>query len=317
MTEERTIELIVEHEGGLNEDESESVGGVSNFGITQQAFNELGFKGSVRDLTREDPRVQKFYHKYLYKYHVWELPEFLQYIYADFVTNAGSKATKIIQEFAGVEADGIWGSGTSRAVAAWREQVEAELETDKHVDNEIILCFHDAKIAHYDWLIEENPDTYKRWERGWKMRAQEILAELKEYFVEGDKPPSIIDKEERDMLAQQEEHVVVDEPPVHETDEVEDDDLLADIIKRSLTEVLTAQLDELRTVLNGVNKKLQTTQSSIQIIESKLETLQNSIDEKVEIYDNKGSEIPNPIEKKTGQEKATTNVINRLRNRKS
>ena len=82
------------------------------------------------------------------RYHVWELPECLQYIFADFVVNAGSAAVKIIQRFVEVDDDGSWGSGTSKAVAEWKDNVEAGIAIDANTDNDLITRFHEQKIAH-------------------------------------------------------------------------------------------------------------------------------------------------------------------------
>lgn len=188
------IGRIKEHEGGLNEKEPPHVGGVSFRGITQQAFDEwINGEGagknkgitSVRELVNHPEIVDAFYHDFLKN--AWHLPECLQYMYCDFYTNARSKATKIIQEMVGIDADGIWGSGTTRTVQAWRADIEAKLEADPNLDNDLIMQFHDAKIAHYEWLAAENPTMHGPNLPGWKKRAMRLLTELSPYF-EDDEP---------------------------------------------------------------------------------------------------------------------------------
>ena len=141
-TRKQVLDLILKSEGGLNEDEPEHVGGVSYAGITQQAYtawvnqNMYAHPKSVRDIADKPEIIHAFYEDYFDRYHVWELPECLQYIFADFVVNAGSAAVKIIQRFVGVDDDGSWGSGTSKAVAEWKGSVEAGIAIDANADND-------------------------------------------------------------------------------------------------------------------------------------------------------------------------------------
>ena len=199
------LSLILKSEGGLNEKESPEVGGVSYAGITQQAYDEflkaMGHQypdapKSVRQLADRHDIIEAFYDWYFGKYHTWELPEFFQYIYADFVTNGASAAVKIIQRMAGVDDDGIWGSGTSRAVAEWKARVEAELANDPHVDNNLITEFHEQKLAHYNFLAEKNPAKYAEYLPGWKRRANNVISDLGHYFENDEPTPKAIDEDD-------------------------------------------------------------------------------------------------------------------------
>ena len=111
------IERIKLTEGGYNPNEPKHVGGESYAGITRATYDEWA-KGpvikSMKELAKYPDVVMKFYREYLSN--VQELPEFLQYTFADFYTNARGQAVKIIQEMAGATADGIWGTETSAAV---------------------------------------------------------------------------------------------------------------------------------------------------------------------------------------------------------
>ena len=217
-TRDEVLKLVLKSEGGLNENEPEHVGGVSYAGITQQAYdgwrknvanpfsNELPI--SVRDLEGNDRVIHAFYEDYFTKYHVWELPECLQYIFADFVVNAGSAAVKIIQMFAGVDHDGIWGSGTSDAVQLWKMRVEKLIDNDLNVDNDLITSFHEQKIAHYERLAEANPAKYGKFLAGWKRRANNVLGDLSHYF-ENDEPTPKAHDEDDHML--QVETTITDE----------------------------------------------------------------------------------------------------------
>ena len=199
MTRDNVVELILKSEGGLNENEPASVGGISYAGVTQKAYDAYlprirldipNAPDSVRDLETRPAIVHKFYDMYLETYHVWLLPEFLQFIYADFVVNAGAAAVKIIQKMAGVDADGVFGSGTKAAVFQWQREVEAQVAKDPSIDNDLILEFHNAKLDHYDRLVAANPDKFGKWLKGWQRRALDVLAELKEYFETDEGTPS-------------------------------------------------------------------------------------------------------------------------------
>ena len=206
----KVLALILKSEGGLNEDEPTHVGGVSYAGITQKSYTEWRSKSgmkdspkSVRDLKDHHKVVNAFYDDYFEKYHTWELPEFLQYIYADFVVNAGSAAVKIIQRMVEVDDDGMWGSGTSKAAEEWKLLIEVELEDDPNVDNNLITEFHEQKLAHYNNLSEANPDKYGRYLAGWKRRCNSVLAELSNYFEDDVPTPKAVDENEPEQEKQQ------------------------------------------------------------------------------------------------------------------
>ena len=202
------IPRIIKNEKGLNEDEPESVGGVSLDGITKQAYdiwhqkNKNKFAGipdDVRELQNLPHIVNAFYVDYLADKHVWNMPKFLQYIYADFVVNANAGAIKIVQRMAGVDDDGIWGSGTARAVEAWKNDVLDKLAKDPDVDNELITEFHEAKLVHYNFLATKNPPKFGRYLKGWLRRSNHVLSELQEYFEVDEPTPSAMDDDDIDV----------------------------------------------------------------------------------------------------------------------
>ena len=195
------LDLILKSEGGLNEDEPSHVGGISYAGITQTTWDAYrvrnsGLPKSVRDLAGQHDLVEAFYVDYFGKYHVWELPEFLQYIFADFVVNAGSAAVKIVQNMVGVDADGLRGSGTSKAVKSWKARMEVSLASNPDIDNELITEFHNYKIAHYERLAQLNPEKYARYLPGWKRRANNVLADLGKYFETEEPTTKAIDEDD-------------------------------------------------------------------------------------------------------------------------
>ena len=207
MDRAKIIQLIIGSEKGINPREPANVGGISCDGITKQSWeiwspNNLHrfpeAPESVEGLEKRQDIVEAFYVDYLERYHTWELPEFLQYIYSDFVVNAGKAAVKIIQRMANIDDDGAWGRGTIRAVAAWRQQIELSLEDDPDVDNELITRFHEEKLAHYQRLVDLNPDKFKQWHVGWKRRANHVLAQLEVYFEVAEATPSAMHDDDVD-----------------------------------------------------------------------------------------------------------------------
>ena len=204
MTQEQVIQLIIGSEKGLNENEPASAGGVSLDGITQTTFDAYlkrlreqfpDLTESVRDIEGRADReavVDAFYVLYLGDFHTWDLPEFLQYIYADFATNAGHAAAKIVQQIIGVPADGVIGSGTQAALETFKADVATQQQTDPSVDHDLIMQFHEAKLDHYQHLADENPDEYAKWMPGWKKRALHVISELQEYFVSDAPTPSAL-----------------------------------------------------------------------------------------------------------------------------
>lgn len=218
MKREEIIGLILKSEGGLNENEPAHVGGVSYAGITQKTYEAWNIgrshtPESVRDLDDYPEIINEFYTDYLAKFHVWELPGCLQYIHADFSINAGAAATRIIQSIVGVEADGVWGSGTSNAVAEWKEQFEQQYAEDTDADDRLITEYHEAKLQHYRGLAERKPDVYLKWLPGWEKRCRHVLAQLAPYF----------DDETPKMRAVDEDDVEVFQSDVDRDDSKEND----------------------------------------------------------------------------------------------
>ena len=197
------LSLILKNEGGLNEDEPEHVGGISYAGITQKTYDawKTGKRvpDSVRDLETHMEVVERFYTDYFTTYHVWELPECLQYIFADFVVNAGSAAVKIIQGMVDIEPDGVWGTGTSHAVANWKNNIESQLSKDQNVDNKLIMVFHEKKLEHYRKLASTNPEKYGRYLPGWERRCNHVLVDLSPYF-ESEKQTAKAHDEDEELL---------------------------------------------------------------------------------------------------------------------
>ena len=248
MKQEQVISLIIGSEKGINRKEPARVGGISCDGITKQAYDVWRLKNktrfpdapvSVEGLVDRPEIVNAFYVDYFAKYHVWELSEFLQYIYADFVVNAGKAAVKIVQRMAGVDDDGVWGSGTSRDVAEWKASVESDLHNDPDIDNDLITQFHEEKLAHYQFLVTENPTQYAQWHPGWKRRANHVLSQLQNYFEVDAPTPSALHDD--DILEDDNDTEEGGVDPVEDTDvnspagvlaSFSDDELIAELSRR-------------------------------------------------------------------------------------
>lgn len=206
MNKDDIIGLILKSEGGLNENEPAHVGGVSYAGITQKTYESWSTGKThtpivVQDLEEYPEVVQEFYEDYLDKFHVWDLPECLQYIHADFSINAGAAAVRVIQNIIGVDADGIWGSGTSRALEGWKQDFEAALAENPDKDNVVIQKYHDYKLAHYRNLAAKKPEMYEKYLVGWEKRAEHVLSQLTGYFHDDMPKVRAIDEEDIETTA--------------------------------------------------------------------------------------------------------------------
>lgn len=115
------LEKVLEREGGYTNHPADR-GGATNMGILQRVYNDwLHGRGmpwkDVRNLTRDEARE-------IYLANYWkpsradELPEQVRGIHFDSAVNHGlNRAAKLLQNAAGVEADGNIGPVTLAAIA--------------------------------------------------------------------------------------------------------------------------------------------------------------------------------------------------------
>lgn len=229
MIDSKSFELLMNSEGGLNENEPASVGGVSYAGISQKTYDSWRQSAKcqipnaptkVKDLagtaigtvyekrnpleipTEHGVRVdviKAFYVDYLEKSYIELLPECLQYIHMDFFVNAGYTANKVVQKilgFSGKEVDGILGRGSRAKLKEFTANFATELELNSYADNDLIDSYDNLKLEHYESLKEKNEDLYNANIRGWKVRANHVKAELIEYYQDDDPTPSAVDETE-------------------------------------------------------------------------------------------------------------------------
>ena len=114
MNFEDCIKIVLKHEGGFVNDSNDR-GGETIFGITVAVARNYGYKDDMKDLPLQTA-------KDIYKANYWnkvkanDLPEEVRYIVFDTAINMGvTRASKFLQEAAGVEQDGIIGSQTIAA----------------------------------------------------------------------------------------------------------------------------------------------------------------------------------------------------------
>jgi lysozyme family protein len=118
---EECCDFILKLEGGLADDPSDP-GGITKYGISLKAYKDLGRDG-IKNLTITQA-------KEIYKRDYWNrgkcssLPLKIRLCYFDACVNMGVKrATIILQEVLNIQADGIFGPQTTKAIKDVREEV--------------------------------------------------------------------------------------------------------------------------------------------------------------------------------------------------
>ena len=161
------INKILESEGGFQQDSSDSgnfVNGTligTNKGITANALAE--FRGvdptsiTVEDIKgiTDEQATEIYTQNYYLKPKINQLPQDIQDTVMDMYVNSGRNAVKILQRLAGIEADGVIGPATVKAVE------EANITRNQYAD---------ARIDYYKKVAESNPSQNKFLE-GWINRA--------------------------------------------------------------------------------------------------------------------------------------------------
>lgn len=149
---EDAVEIILYHEGGYVNDPNDP-GGETNFGISKRAHPNV----DIKNLTKEEAIA-------IYRKHYWEkmncdaLPSLLRLPAFDCAVNQGvSRASKWLQEAAGVKQDGIIGPQTLLALHG--PPIAA-----------ILPRFNSSRLNAY--LSNEN---FGRFGRGWMKRYSDIV----------------------------------------------------------------------------------------------------------------------------------------------
>ncbi|MFV0448017.1 MAG: glycoside hydrolase family 108 protein [Vibrio sp.] len=154
--------FVLEKEGGLTADggyvdDPNDNGGETKFGISQRAFPHL----TISDLTIDDAANIYYQHYYL-EAQCENLPVPVALAVFDAAVQHGVRAAiKMLQEVAGVVADGIYGPKTHEAVYA--------------KDDEYLLsAYHLRRSRFYARIVKKNP-SQARFIEGWHNRLSDCL----------------------------------------------------------------------------------------------------------------------------------------------
>lgn len=259
------FQRIMKSEGGVNDREAASVGGKSCAGIGKDPYDDWLKKKcqiadaptEVKDLLGtaigtkwekasplEIPKefgvrvdvIVAFYKDYLYMARLECLPDCLQYMHADFFVNAKFNANRILQRMVGFkdkdgDVDGILGPASRERLKQMKEAVESS--DDPTADDDLIIAYHEQKLAHYESIKETAPDFYEENIRGWRKRAQHVLSELEDYFHDEEPTTSAIHEDDVHIS-------LFDDPELPELEVAED------------TPVSRAEFNELKEMLSQV-----------------------------------------------------------------
>lgn len=154
---------ILHHEGGFV-NHPKDPGGMTNLGVTKATYeNWIGHRVNEAIMRKLTPQLVAP----LYKAKFWDvlrcssLPVGLDLCVFDFGVNAGvSRSAKLLQMIVGVEADGVVGPATIKAVKAKADELG--------VDG-LIQHFQDARRAFYRKL-----KTFPTFGKGWLRRVDDI-----------------------------------------------------------------------------------------------------------------------------------------------
>jgi len=156
---ELCFEMVLKHEGGFV-NHPKDPGGMTNLGVTKknwEAFLDQDVSESeMRALTPE--KVKPFYKtNYWDKIRGDELPAGVDYAAYDLAVNSGiGRATKYLQEIAGVAADGVIGPKSMEAILACDPQQTADALCDMRLD-----------------FLKRLP-TFDTFGKGWTIRVSDV-----------------------------------------------------------------------------------------------------------------------------------------------
>lgn len=191
MTYEDIIDEILESEGAeVNEADGKDKDGnpiPSKYGVLQTTLNWFhrvktsDIPTSVYDLTGDHARA-------FYQWWVGErsgandVPSWFSYMLADFYTQSGGWAIKILQKKAGVDEDGAWGPNTKQAVGAMFADLDAEIEANPHADNEFVR-WYDSERRYFIRSLKRDD------EKGIMARLDKVLRITLEQVEKNDTLP--------------------------------------------------------------------------------------------------------------------------------
>ena len=250
MTYEDIIDEIFESEGSeVNEADGKDKDGnpiPSKFGVLQTTLNwfhrvkDSAIPTSVYDLTDENAR--EFYQWWVgERSGAKDVPSWFSYMLADFYTQSGGWAIKILQKKAGVDEDGAWGPNTKQAVSDMFAKLEAEIEANPHADNEFVR-WYDSERRYFIRSLKRDD------EKGIMARLDKVFRITLEQVEKNDTLP--VARPIVDIEIPEEFQIVAPEPPQPDGDSEQSTAQPADKQLPYHTSIVQEDDDDITTALN-------------------------------------------------------------------
>ena len=156
---DKCFDMVLQHEGGYVNDPRDP-GGRTNLGVTQRAWESYWNRASSEEEMRKlTPAIVKPFYKSMYwdKIRGDDLPSGVDYAAYDLAVNSGvGRASKYLQEIAGVTADGVIGPKSLEAIKACDPEQTVDALCDKRLD-----------------FLKRLP-TFETFGKGWSRRVAEV-----------------------------------------------------------------------------------------------------------------------------------------------
>ena len=136
---ETALEFVLRHEGDRLVNKDGASGESSRYGILQSTARSMGFKGHIKDITREQAKA--IYEKLWEMSGAAKLPPILSIVYFDTYVNSPAMAKKLLTKSGGD-----------------------------------INTFLNMREQRYTRLAERRPDVFGRYLKGWKNRVNNLKA---------------------------------------------------------------------------------------------------------------------------------------------
>ena len=164
------FEMVLKHEGGYVNDPRDP-GGRTNLGVTQRAWESYwNRKSSEEEMRKLTPNIVKPFYKAMYwdKIRGDDLPSGVDYAAFDLSVNSGvGRASKYLQQIAGVTADGVIGPKSLEAIKSRDPKEMADALCDMRLD-----------------FLKRLP-TFETFGKGWSRRVAEVSVKSGEMVQSG------------------------------------------------------------------------------------------------------------------------------------
>ena len=151
--------MVLQHEGGYVNDPRDP-GGRTNLGVTQRAWEAYWNRSSSEEEMRKlTPNIVKPFYKAMYwdKIRGDDLPAGVDYAAYDLAVNSGvGRASKYLQQIAGVTADGVIAPKSLEAIKACDPEQTVQALCDMRLD-----------------FLKRLP-TFETFGKGWSRRVAEV-----------------------------------------------------------------------------------------------------------------------------------------------